>query len=310
MAALVVPALRRRRAFGHLDASEDQSHTCGLQLGKNRLIVIFGLIAVTGAWLAWNNARRNREAAAAAATLNLGSDWQKRAPAPPRKIPDRSLPAAAALPASRAAKSPGATPSLGPAPGPALEAPPAEAANLPPTPSPAPTAETVALESYYAGLFRRLNFSPDQVAQFRSLREEASLDALDALTPAERDQLATDPAIVRQVIMATESGLDTQIQSQFGDAIFARYKQDQQTFSQRVTIDQLEQSLRSGSAPLTDAQANQLVQILARTEAPGPKVLYSRITVETINEAAPLLTPEQLQALQLLAQQQQAGTGN
>lgn len=268
-------------------------------------------MAAAGAWLAWNHHRQGGEPGTPLLTLNQGSEWQKRAPAPARKITVNTvqrpaIPESGAAAAGEAAAPAGAAAANEPGAAPA-ESPAAGASNAPP---PSPTPDVAALEGYYAGLFRRLNLTADQVAQFKGFRDSAALDALNALPPGVREQLDSNPAAVRQMIAATEANLDAQVQAQFGDALYAQYKLDQQTFSQRVTVDQLEQSLRTGPSPLTDEQANQLVQILARTEAPGPKTLYSRITPDAVNQAATVLTQEQLLALQQLQQQQQQAGGN
>jgi hypothetical protein len=165
----------------------------------------------------------------------------------------------------------------------------------------AAASEAAALENYYSGLFRRLNFTPEQAALFRSLREQAILEAVNALVPpGERERIANDPAAIWQMMKAITSdpGLDARILQQFGDVVYAQYKQEQQTFPQRVTVDQFDQTLRAAGSGLNDEQANQLVQILARTEIPGTTANPARVNPDALNAAAAVLTPEQLQALQ------------
>ena len=164
--------------------------------------------------------------------------------------------------------------------------------------SAAAASEAAALENYYNGLFHRLSFTPEQVALFRSLRDQAILDAVNALPPAERERLAGNPAALRQMMSTSDTGLDARILQQFGDVVYAQYKQDQQTFPQRVTVDQFDQMLRTAGSGLSDEQANQLVQILARTESPGTNGAATRISPDALTAAAAVLTPEQLQVLQ------------
>jgi len=113
-----------------------------------------------------------------------------------------------------------------------------------------------------------------------------------------------------------------------GDAGFAQYQQYQQTLPQRGVVNQLQQSLSYTSTPLTDAQTEQMVQLLAQaapqraanSTTPTRNMAFtmggpmgymgggsgSTITPEAINLAQGVLSPPQLQALQQLQQQQQA----
>jgi hypothetical protein len=284
----------------------------GVKLGKNSIIFLSALLALTGGWLAWHRHQANNELLAGLLITNKDSGWQKRAPAPARKISDSPVP----LQASPA--------QAGPAPGEGMNQ--AEAKNAAAEnaggegaeraadgpgkdPAETPVAMMKALEGYYAGLFRRLNLTPDQAAQFNSLHSAALANAMGALSPEEQNQLGTNPSAFAQLLANVEAGLDPQMLAQFGDAVYAQYKVEQQTFTQRTTIERLEQSLSASPTPLTDDQASQMVQILARTEeqGPGPKTIYSRISAQTLALATGLLSEPQLQALQQLQQQQGGG---
>lgn len=241
---------------------------------------------LAGGWFAWRHHRQ--DTTSATASPSASSDWQKRPPAAARKIAaspvqPRSVPEIGAPPSAEA---------LAPVAAPANDGTPA--ANSSSTTAP----DATALENYYNGLFHRLSFTPEQVALFRSLRDQAILDAVNALPPAERERLASNPATLRQMVFTSDTGLDARILQQFGDVVYTQYKQDQQTFPQRVTVDQFDQMLHSAGSGLSDEQANQLVQILAHTETSSPKSDTTRISPDALNAAAAVLTPEQLQALQ------------
>ena len=100
------------------------------------------------------------------------------------------------------------------------------------------------------------------------------------------------------MMSTSDTTLDARVLQQFGDVVYTQYKQDQQTFPQRVTVDQFDQTLRAAGSGLSDEQANQLVLILAHTGIPGAKSDTSRISQDALNAAAAVLTPEQLLALQ------------
>jgi Spy/CpxP family protein refolding chaperone len=262
-----------------------------MPFGRNPLILLSGSTMLVGGWLAWSHHQHDK------AGSGSDSDWQKRTPAAARKIVDRPNPVPVA--ADRPAALPVAAPAAEPAGPAAADGPAAPADDGPGSSAPtvgAPDAAT--LENYYTGLFRRLNFTPEQVAQFRSLRDQAILDAVNALPPAERERLANSPAAIRQMMFTSDSTLDARVLQQFGDVVYTQYKQDQQTFPQRVTVDQFDQTLRAAGSGLSDEQANQLVLILAHTGVPGTKSDTSRISQDALNAAAAVLTPEQLLALQ------------
>jgi 23S rRNA maturation mini-RNase III len=283
-----------------------------VKFGKNSIVVISALIAVAGGWLAWNSQQAKRPPLARLLTASPGDEWQKRAPAPPRKINDSPVPPRPAPSEARAGDGADRAGANEPAPDPAGgTGADAERPADGPGRDPAESTGAVmkALETYYNGLFHRLNLTSDQAAQLSSLHAAALANAVNALSPEDQDRLATNPAAFSQVIANVELGLDAQVLAQFGDAIYAQYKVEQQTFTQRTTVDRLEKNLSASPTPLTEDQANQLVQILARTEEPGVKSIYSRISAQTLTFAASVLSEPQLQELQQIQREQQ-GTGN
>ena len=238
-----------------------------------------------GGWFAWNH---HRQSSSAASITLSSSDWQKRTPAPARKIVDRPAPVASrpeAVPLSPPAAAPPeiATDATGEAG--------IAAASLP---------GTALIELYYRGLFRRLHFTPEQVSVFQNLQDAAFNDALNALPPAERDRLMNNPAAMRQMMFASDMGVevDNRVLQQFGDVVSAQYKQDMQTFPQRIIVDQFDQTLRSAGSELSDEQASQLVQILAHNEQTGTKPETNRFSPDALAAAAAVLSAEQFQALQ------------
>lgn len=238
-----------------------------------------------GGWFAWNHHRQDSSAALANSS---SSDWQKRPAAVTRKIVDHpapisSLPDTVPLP-----------PPAGASPEPATDA--AGEAGVAAAALSVPDAASI--ESYYRGLFRRLHFTPEQVAAFQNLQEAAFSDLLNTLSPAERERLNNSPAAVRQLMFTSDTGIDARVLQQFGDVVFAQYKQDMQTFPQRLVVDEFDRTLRTAGSELSDEQANQLVQILVHTETPGARTEASGISPDALNAAATVLTPEQFQALQ------------
>ncbi|MCX6944877.1 MAG: hypothetical protein NT173_08985 [Opitutales bacterium] len=176
-----------------------------------------------------------------------------------------------------------------------------------------------ALDAHYADLFKRLNLPPDQLEKFKNLLVEKQTALADVLAAARA------PQEFRKMVAATQAEIDASIRSTLGDPAYAQYQQYQQTQPQRNTVTQLTQALSYTSAPLTSAQAEQLVQVLASNSpaskaaanprgalfssfgaglgAPGPS---APITDAAVAQAQSVLSAPQVQALQQLQQTQLA----
>ncbi len=191
-------------------------------------------------------------------------------------------------------------------------------------PSSGSYSKKAALDSSYAPLFKQLtqqlNLSPTQLAAFQNLLVQKQDAARDVITAA-RDQglnPGTDRAAITQLIAQSNAEIDSQIQSTLGPDGYAQYQGYEQTLPQRNTVNQLQQSLSYTGTPLQDAQAQQLIQLLAanapqnnnnptnmRTLLNGNNAT-SRITDADITQAQGILSSTQVAALQQLQQQQQA----
>jgi hypothetical protein len=182
------------------------------------------------------------------------------------------------------------------------------------------------LDGQYADLFKELtqqyNLSPQQLDQFKNLlvqRQEAQRDAVQA---ARQNGISpqTDPQAWKEAMTAATGDIDSQIQSDLGSGAYSAYQTYQQTASQRATVTQLQQSLSYTSAPLTDAQSQQLVTLLQQSggSSTGRNFAYggpfgggaggpqAQITPDVISQASSFLNPSQVAALQQLQQAQQA----
>ncbi len=182
------------------------------------------------------------------------------------------------------------------------------------------------LDTSYAVLFRQLSLSPQQLEQFKNLIVQKQQAVMDAMQAAREQGInpRTDPDAFKQAVADAQASVDTQIQAELGPAGFAAYQQYQQTLPQRGVTNQLQQSLSYTSTPLTDDQANQLIQVLAQTAPAGggagagfagmPPMGFggggmgggAAITDQAITQAQGFLSATQVQALQQIQQQQQA----
>jgi hypothetical protein len=184
--------------------------------------------------------------------------------------------------------------------------------------------EKARLDSTYAPLFKQLaqqlNLSPAQLAAFQNLLVQKQDAARDVLIAA-RDQGLTpgaDRAEIGQLVAQSNAEIDNQIQSTLGPDAFAQYQSYEQTLPERNTVNQIQTSLSYSSTPLTDSQAQQLIQLLA-ANAPqsnsnptsfrtllGGGNPTTPITEADISQAQGILSASQVAALQQIQQQQQA----
>ena len=129
--------------------------------------------------------------------------------------------------------------------------------------------QKAAIDARYAALFKNLNLSPDQRAKVESLMADRMSTMQDTLAAA-REQGLNDPQSIRKLMADAQNDFNNSLKSVLGDSGFAQYQNYEQTMPQRNLVNQLQQRLSYTDTPLTPAQADQLVQILA-TNVPPPR---------------------------------------
>jgi hypothetical protein len=124
--------------------------------------------------------------------------------------------------------------------------------------------QKAALDARYAALIRNLNLSPEQGEKLKSLIADGQAARQDAMAAARAAGI--DPRTDRQgfekLVADAQTQSDLAIKAAIGEDGFAASQQYNQTMPQRNLVNQLQQQL-SYSAPLSNAQAEQLVQLLA-----------------------------------------------
>ena len=190
--------------------------------------------------------------------------------------------------------------------------------------------QKASLDGRYAALFKNLNLSPAQLEQFKNLLVEKQTAMTDALAAARAQGInpRTDPEDFQKLVTDAQAEADNGIKAALGDAGYAQYQQYQQTLPQRNVVTQLATSLSYTSTPLTGAQTEQMVQILAANTPPSTNStaanlrfnvassfgvgfggqMNSPITNDAITQSQSVLSPTQVQALQQLQATQQAQT--
>lgn len=188
------------------------------------------------------------------------------------------------------------------------------------------------INSTYGALFKNLNLTPEQTAQFQNLLAERQMSMLDVLSAARAEGI-TGRDQIGNLMQQASSQIDSQIQSLLGPDGYSQYTNYLQTMPQRNQVNQLQTLLvTSGATPLQDYQTQQLTQILAQNSAASSSgqrtgggggagffgamgglgglfatpVTGPTITPNAVAQAASVLTPAQLQVLQQMQQQQAA----
>jgi hypothetical protein len=305
---------------------------------KNYLILLLLLTTAGGAALAWRQYRELTQLRAASVSNSERADWQKRLWDSEKRRHDLEA-SLAALKDKGSAAADGSTDSLAgpddPAPGGRRGPNRGNLANnfmammdRPEIQKLMATQQRAALDSRFAALFRNLNLSPEQLEQFKNLLVEKQTAMTDALAAARAQGIdpRNDPQEFRKLVADAQAEVDVSIKAALGDSAYAQYQQYQQTLPQRTTVNQLQQSLSYTSTPLTSAQTEQMVQVLAAntpasansTAANGRAAVAaafgvgfagqtgSPVTNDAITQSQTVLAPAQVQALQQLQAAQQA----
>lgn len=188
------------------------------------------------------------------------------------------------------------------------------------------------LDARFGALFRQLNLSGEELAAFKRLLVEKENVLLDVVTVNETTTGGPLSAeTLRQSVRLAQAQIDRSIQHSLGPERFGIYREFEQTLAQRATVTQLEQRLSYTGTPLSPAQAESMVRILAANApaVPGestpvisilvrdgvPEAVpvlpttaaTGRVTDEVIAQAQAVLAPVQVTALREIQSQQLAG---
>jgi hypothetical protein len=186
------------------------------------------------------------------------------------------------------------------------------------------------LSQTYGALFKSLNLSPDQLAQFQTLLADKQQAMMDTMQAAREQGInpREDPDGFKALLTQAVSQTDQSIQQVLGDAGFQQYQQYQQTLPERNVVNSLQQQLSYTQTPLTDDEASQMVALLAQNQpqragngtagttnggTPGPGIMAlvngggnAKVTNDAITQASAVLSAPQVSALQTIQAQQQA----
>ena len=174
------------------------------------------------------------------------------------------------------------------------------------------------IEMRYAGLFKALNLPPAQLAKFKDLLLEKQNVSREVMAVAREQGLdpRANSAEMQQLIQQFSNDVDETIKAAIGQDKFDQYQTYDQTQRQRAFASQLEQRLSYTGSPLTQAQTDQIISLLAGGETAPSGRGSSRalsfgwgtgygpgggggmsISNKAIREAQAFLNPEQIDVL-------------
>lgn len=278
---------------------------------KITLVTAVAVLAIGFSIYDFNTLRREREAAAAM-RAELQTMQQRAAAADRQSVALRSE-----LEAARAAKSVlGFKPTLAGAPAqapavtvPALTGAPANAGGGVITWSSVTREEArerngQTLDRTYAALYRELNLTPVQREQFKQIMLDTQEASERLFGKAVAEAKARNPnfdradqyEIVQAVWAQTQVDQQAAVRQAMGEPTAQALQNYQATGSMRVVVKQLAGNLFNSDAPLLPAQADQLIEIMARNARGSEgKVELVALDVEAaVAQAGNLLSPAQL----------------
>lgn len=123
----------------------------------------------------------------------------------------------------------------------------------------------VAIEQRYAALFHSLNLSPEQSEKLKGLLADRQTTLQDVMAAAREQGInpRSDPESFRKLVADAQNQVTEGIKAVIGDTGLTQLQNYEQTLPQRNLVNDLQQRLSYTNTPLSPAQAEQLVQILA-----------------------------------------------
>jgi hypothetical protein len=247
---------------------------------KNLALVVLAVTTLAAAVLAWRQQLELQSLRAVAAAADDAARMKQRALAAEQRAKaledelsaaqDKLAEAKSAAAKAEAAKRPADAGSM-----PAMRTMLANAANMMSSPEVQKMMalrQKAALDANYAALFKRLSLPPEKLEQLKKLmveRQQVGADVFAAAAQQGLDPLRNG----RELAKLTADGqarVDGEIKALLGEDAYATYQNYQNTLPQRGVVNQLQQSLSYTANPLSETQAEQLVQILAQNQPAQP----------------------------------------
>lgn len=128
------------------------------------------------------------------------------------------------------------------------------------------------IEARYAAFYKNLNLSTEQAAKLGALLAERGNTRQDVFAAAREQGVdpRANPEAIRQLLTNAQNEINSGIKAVIGESGFAQLQTYEQTLPQRAIVNELQQRLSYTDTPLTPAQSEQLIQILASNTPARP----------------------------------------
>lgn len=162
----------------------------------------------------------------------------------------------------------------------------------------------VSIEANYASLFRKLQFTPEQIEKFKDAKLEAQDQGGDVfrskVAAARNENPALDRAGIQVIFDQTSAEFDHKVREtlrrEFGDSFLQELKQYESNAPARSIAGKLQETMFYTASPLTPAQADDLVAIMAKQPRSSADVIDPNTmdATEVFQAAQTILSPHQL----------------
>jgi len=180
------------------------------------------------------------------------------------------------------------------------------------------------LDLKYASLAKSLGLSAEQLEKFKDLLVDKQISKADAVNAAISSAIAvpTYSDNYKQVVLDAQADANGQIQAVLGEAAFAQYQHFEETYSTRLAVQRLQQTLGYTATSMTTDQIEQLTDawygalpsaLQGNTTGSGINFSGGNISADAIaplpaeaaTVAQSILTPDQLKVVESLQEVQQ-----
>jgi hypothetical protein len=146
------------------------------------------------------------------------------------------------------------------------------------------------VEARYGGLFPSLGLSAARLGRLRTLlgeRQQLTIDAANAALLFGLNPIRDLPEILLG-IERFQAGADSAIRDEFGEAIFAVYRDFESTLRERNSVADLRRLVEADQEPLRLEQEERLIRLLRESPARGSPLNLGSVIYGGLNERAPI----------------------
>lgn len=166
------------------------------------------------------------------------------------------------------------------------------------------------LDYRYADLFRKLNLPPGDLEKLKALLVERQSIRNDVFAATREEGLnpREHREMIENLIRENEAESDVALRNLLGDSRFEIFDQYESTQAERAVTQRLQQRLSYAATPLSEAQSQQLIALIANANSNSNTARSSGPTINdtVIAQARGFLSPAQVEVLTQIQAEQNA----